>query len=100
MSNFHNIEGYEPLFELGLYKQDSPGCRVIPKEIDIDPIILAGLVVALFETAMGGVPDSQQILFEQKFNQALDIMMEERFDYGVIHKFPGSDEDELDDPYI
>jgi hypothetical protein len=100
MSNFHNIEGYEPLFELGLYKQDSPGCRVISKEIDIDPIILAGLVVALFETATRGVPDSQQILFEQKFNQALDIMMEERFDYDVIHKFPGSDEDELDDPYI
>lgn len=94
MSNFHDIDGYEPLFELGLYKKDSPGCRVIPKETKIDPIVLASLVVALFETAMKNVPDSEQIIFEEKFHKAFAIMMEERFDYEVIYKYPEEENEE------
>lgn len=93
MSNFYNIEEYEPLFELGLYKEDSPACRVIPKEVHIDPICLASLVVALFETAMMEVPDREQIIFEQKFDEALNIMMKERFDYEVIYKHPEPDDE-------
>lgn len=97
MSNFHNIEGYEPLFELGIFKKESPGCRVIPEEAETDPIMLAALVVALFETVVGGVPESEQNAFEEKFNEALGVMMEERFDYEVLKKYPEDDDD--DDEY-
>ena len=79
-----DIEGYEPLFELGLFKKDSPGCRVIPKYVEMDPITLAALVVALFETVMQVIPDSDQIVFEEKFHKALSIMLEERFKYDLI----------------
>jgi hypothetical protein len=94
MSKYHNIEGYEPLFELGLYKKESPGCRILPKSVEVDPIVLAGLVVALFETAMRELQDSEQILFEQKFYEAFTIMMEERFDYEVMHKYPEEESEE------
>jgi hypothetical protein len=88
MSEYHGIEGYESLFELGLYKKDSPGCRVIPEEVEVDPIVLAAPVVALFETAMKSVKDSDQILFEDKFYEAFDLMMQERFEYETITKYP------------
>lgn len=91
MSEYHNIEGYEPLFEVGLYKRDSPCCRVIPEEIEIDPIILASLVVVMFETVMCRVEENYQIAFENKFNEALKLMMEERFEYDVHQKYPPPD---------
>jgi hypothetical protein len=99
MSDFHNIEGYEPLFELGIFKKESPGCRVIPEEAETDPIMLAALVVALFETVMGGVPESEQNAFEEKFHEALAVMMEERFDYEVFKKYPEDNDDEYDEEY-
>jgi hypothetical protein len=86
--NDFNVEGYEPLFELGLYKEESPCCRVIPSEISLCPIVLASLVTALLETAMSGVPEKEQIDFEEKFHKALQIMLEERFEYDVITKYP------------
>lgn len=88
MPEDYEIEGYEPLFELGLYKKDSPGCRVIPKEAEIDPIVLAALMVTLFETVMKSVPDSDQILFEDKFHKAFEMLMRERFQYETITKYP------------
>jgi hypothetical protein len=88
MSEYYNIEGYDPLFELGLFKENSPCCRVIPERVSVDPIMLASLVVALFETAMQAVPDSDQIAFENGFRDALEVLLEERFDYDVIKKYP------------
>lgn len=67
MENYSNIEGYEPLFELGLFDEESPACRVIPDEAEICPITLAALTTALFETAMNSVPESHQNEFEQRF---------------------------------
>lgn len=92
MSDYDNIEDYEPLFELGLYKKDNPCCRVIPIQASIDPIALASLAIALFETAMQAVPDSNQIEFEDMFRKALTIMFEERFEYDLVKKYPSEDE--------
>lgn len=87
MKEFH-IDGYEPLFEIGLYEGDSPCCRVLNQDTTICPITLAALVLALFETTMNGVPENEQIDFEQKFHKAFKIMLEERFDYNLITKYP------------
>lgn len=88
MSEYDNLEGYEPLFELGLFEKESPCCRVIPETVAVDPIVLASLAIALFETAMQHVPDSSQIAFETMFRDALEIMFEERFQYDLIKKYP------------
>jgi hypothetical protein len=81
---------YKPLFELGLFGED-PAIKVVD-EFDICPTSLAALVTALFETVMKAVPDENQIEYEEKFNYALKILMEERFNYDVVIKFP-DDED-------
>jgi hypothetical protein len=86
MSEFNSCEGYEPLFELGFFEENSPACKVL-KETSICPINLAALITALFETVMRAVPDQDQIQFEKKFHKAFMIMLEERFDYDVVTKY-------------
>jgi len=78
-------EDYKRMFELGLFEENSPACKVFA-DTEVCPIVLAALVTALLETVMRAVPDSQQIEFETKFKKALDIMMEERFEYDVVTK--------------
>lgn len=90
MSQFEDLEdNYQKCFELGLYKETSPACKVFAG-VEVCPVILAALVTALFETVMKGVPESQQLRFEEVFKTSLQVMMEERFDYDVVTK-------ELDD---
>jgi len=90
------FEGYNPLFELGFFDETeddpSPAVRIL-EEGEIGPIELAALVVALFETVMRTVPESNQIDFEEKFHKCLDVLMEERFDYDVVTKYPEDYED-------
>lgn len=76
-------ENYQKFFELGLYKKDSPACKVFAG-VEVCPIVLAAMVTALFETVMKAVEESQQIEFEKRFLQSLQIMFEERFDYDVV----------------
>lgn len=92
MSEYGDIEGYQPLFELGLFENENPCCRVVPEHVAVDPIVLASLTIALFETAMQQVPDSSQIVFENMFKESLEIMFEERFEYDLIKKYPNDDE--------
>lgn len=93
MSNSDSIpEGYVPMFELGLFEEMSPACKVIPNEAEVCPIVLAALVTVLFETVMRAVPEKNQIEFENKFHEALEIMLEERFDYDVVVKPPNEQE--------
>jgi hypothetical protein len=81
-----NKEEYTPLFELGLYGED-PAIKIV-NECSICPTSLASLVTALFETVMRTVSDKKQIQFEEKFNDALQILMKERFNYDISIKFP------------
>ena len=92
MSDYEDLEGYQPLFEVGLFEKESPCCRVIPETVVVDPIVLASLAIALFETAMQHVPDSSQITFEAMFRDALEVMFEERFEYDLIKKYPPDDD--------
>ena len=91
MSGYEDIEGYEPMFELGLFEKDSPACRVLNDNIELNPITLAALSVALFETAMNSVSEKNQIEFERQFHEAFKIMLEERFGYDLIKKYPEED---------
>jgi hypothetical protein len=86
MSGYDDIEGYVPMFELGLFEEESPACRVLSDKHDINPVVLASLVVALFETVMNSVPDKHQIEFESKFYEAFQIMLKERFEFDVIKR--------------
>lgn len=85
-------EKYVPLFELGVYGED-PAVKIL-KECNVCPTSLASLVTALFETIMRTIPDKKQISFEEKFNYALRILMQERFNCDVTTKpyDPNSDE--------
>jgi hypothetical protein len=85
------FEGYKPLFELGLFGED-PAIKIVD-EFEICPTSLAALVTALFETVMKTVPDENQIEYEEKFNHALKILMQERFQYDVVVKYPDDDKD-------
>lgn len=76
---------YQKLFELGLYEEESPACKVYAG-VEVCPITLAALVTALFETVMKAVPENQQIQFEEQFHKALDVMFEERYEYDVVTK--------------
>ena len=91
MSGYDDIEGYVPMFELGLFEEESPACGVLRDNIELSPVILASLVVALFETAMNSVEEQQQVEFERQFHEAFKIMLEERFGYDLIKKYPEQD---------
>lgn len=83
--NFFGNE-YKSLFELGLFGEN-PAVKVVDN-FEICPTNLAALVTALFETVMRTLPDGEQIKFEQKFNEALAILMKERFQYDITIRYP------------
>ena len=93
MSDDDFLEGYEPLFELGFYEEEDPAVLLL-KDVEICPVGLAALVTALFETVMRSVPDENQIEFEEKFNESLKILMQQRFDYDVTTKYSDEDDEE------
>lgn len=84
------FHGYEPFFELGFFEDKSPAVLVVSDK-EICPIQTASLVVAMFETIMRTVPEEYQISFETTFNKALKILMEERFNYDVVIKYPADE---------
>jgi hypothetical protein len=86
-----DIDGYVPMFELGLFEEDSPACRILDDKIELNPITLAALALALFETAMNSVNEKSQVEFETQFHEAFKIMLEERFEYDLIKKYPELD---------
>lgn len=86
------IEGYEPLFELGFFEDESPAVRVV-SEGSLCPAGVAALCVAMFETVMRTVSEHEQIIFEEKFRKSFEILMEERFNYDVVTKYPDDEQD-------
>ena len=82
---------YKPMFELGLCEEESPAVRVLD-DFEVGPVALAALVTALFETVMRTLDDGSQIDFEQKFHKALDILMEERYQYDIVTEYPDEEE--------
>lgn len=92
MSNSESSR-YAPVFELGVFDDTNPAVKVI-KECEICPTTLASFVTVLFETVMRTLPDNKQIEFEQRFNEALEILMRERFDYDVTVQYPDENDDD------
>jgi len=88
----NSFKNYQPLFELGFFNESDPAVKVLD-ECSICPAVLASFVTVLFETVMRTVPDNHQILFEERFNEALTVLMKERFDYDVTIKYPDDDEE-------
>ena len=80
-------EGYEPWFELGVFEKTHP-CVKILEECEICPTELAALCTVLLDVVVRTVPESQQIDFEEKFKQSLEILLEERHNYDVTIKYP------------
>jgi len=86
----YSYKDYRGLFELGTVKED-PAVKILD-DFEICPTSLASLVTALFETVMRTVPDKKQIMYEDRFHKALQILMKERFEYDVTVKYPDDDE--------
>lgn len=84
--------GYVPMFELGLCDEESPAIRVLDN-FEVGPVTLAALTTALFETVMRTLDDSSQLEFEKKYKQALEILLEERYQYDIVMKYPDQDEE-------
>ena len=84
-------EGYTPLFELGVFEKEHP-CVKILDECEICPTELAALCTVLLDVVVRTVQESQQIEFEQKFKEALEILIEERHNYDVSIKYPDEEQ--------
>jgi uncharacterized phage-like protein YoqJ len=91
MSEYEDIEGYVAMFELGLFEEENPACAVLRNDIEMGPVTLAALVIALFETAMNCVEDKDQVEYERQFHEAFKIMLDERFGYDLVKKYPEKD---------
>lgn len=87
----YSYSDYKGLFELGLVGED-PAVKILD-DFEICPTSLASFVTVLFETVMRSVPDKTQIEYEEKFHQALKILMRDRLDYDVTVKYPDDDEE-------
>lgn len=86
------FEGYIPLFELGMLK-DNPAVKVLDN-FTVCPTTLAALFTTLFETVIGTVDEDQQIQYEEKFNKAFKILMRERFKYEITRRYTDDEEDD------
>lgn len=87
MNEYNDLDDYKPLFELGLYKNDNPACRVVTDEFHICPITIAALALSLFETVMNNIPESHQNKFEEDFCKAFKYLLKKRFEYDITKKY-------------
>jgi len=81
------FENFTPIFEIGTC-EENPAVLVTGDGV-VTPSMLAGLVTALLEVVMRALPDKEQIAYEQKFNDALAIILKERFNYDIRIERPG-----------
>jgi hypothetical protein len=77
---------YRPLFELGVYNEESPTVKVL-EDIEITSGELATLCATLFETVSRTLDDSKQIAFEKEFNETLSNLLEERCNYDTVVEY-------------
>lgn len=88
-NNFEELKDYDPLFEIGLVKQNNPAIKMIGT-FEIKPVTLAALCTGMFESVMRLIPEHNQIEFEQVFIKAFRVLMKERHNYDVVYKeLPG-----------
>ena len=90
--NKNSSAEYVPLFELGLLG-DFPAVKILDN-FEMDPVNLAALMTALFETVMITVSEQHQIEYEKKFNKALKVLMKERHKYDITVEYRKDEEDE------
>lgn len=87
MNEYEDTDNYEPLFELGFFKENNPACRILSSEFSMCPITLAALVLGLFETVINNIPESRQNDFEKEFCRAFKIMLKKRFEFDITKKY-------------
>ena len=80
---------YVPMFELGI-TNGNPAVKTTGNK-QIDPVTLAALVTALFETVMRNVPESKQLQFEAAFTKSLNVIMRERHKCDITLRFPNDE---------
>jgi hypothetical protein len=85
------IEGYVPLFELGVINQN-PAVKVLGTHT-ICSVTLAALITGLFEAVMRNVPENKQNEYEQQFKKSFRVLMKERHHYDVRFTEIHPDED-------
>lgn len=84
-----SFKDYTPIFDLGLMGKN-PAVRVLSNE-EMDPITLASLVTALFETVMRSVPEDKQIQYEEYFLKSLKTIMKNRHKCDITLKYPNDE---------
>jgi len=77
---------YRPLFELGVFNDESPTVKVLA-DIEINSGELATLCATLFETVSRTLDDSKQIAFEKEFNETFLMLLEERCNYDTVVEY-------------
>jgi hypothetical protein len=78
------MDDVRPIAIVGVYKDTFPCASLLKDNIDkgdINPILISALCVSLFESCMHLIPDSEQLEFEQHFQDALKVMLRERHKY-------------------
>jgi hypothetical protein len=81
------FEDFTPIFEIGTC-EDNPAVLVTGDSV-VTPCMLAGFVTALLEVVMRSLPDKEQIGYEERFNDALAVILKERFNYDIHIERPG-----------
>jgi hypothetical protein len=75
----NEANNFIPYFQLGIIN-NNPGVRVL-EEVDVSPIILATMAVAMFETVMLSVEERNQNQFEEAFRHCFELLMDTRHEY-------------------
>jgi hypothetical protein len=78
------LNDFQKLFEVGLYK-DRPACRIIPFDMDISPLIIAGMMTAMLDATIESIEENKQIDFEASILNVFEDMVKSRFEY--INKY-------------
>lgn len=77
------MKEYFPLYEIGVINQN-PAIKVLTDHT-LNSMLLASLMVGLFETAMRTIPDNLQNEFEKNFLKSFKVLMKERHNFEMYY---------------
>lgn len=74
------LDDFQKMFEVGLYR-DRPACRIIPFDMDISPVMIAGMMTAMLDATIESIKENEQIDFETSILNVFEDMVKSRFEY-------------------
>lgn len=93
-----NPSNYISLFEVGLIDGKNPAIKGFTGYCSsLNPITLAAIMTALFESVMVNVEENTQIEYEKLFTKAFKKLMKDRHTLEITKKFFEFDENEDDE---